>query len=345
MARYSFPWRGRRLSLNINGIYIILALLIVVAILAVIYGRSPFGSNEEETVKILPEPNLEGEATQQPIATFAAEPKIEPNVTSLASKTTITTSTKVTELIAEAMALINDQPSAVVEARDRLNEALLICQDAKQQDFIKEQLSKLAERWLFSKSLFPNDRLCDRYRVKNGDQLRIIGLRHKVPYELLAQINNIANPQVLQAGQTIKVINGPFNVRVSRSTFTMDIYLQKTFVQSFPIGLGKPGKETPTGLWRVKKDGKMERPIWTDPDTQRVYKPTDPDYPLGSRWIELEGMEGPAKNRTGFGIHGTKDPETIGTAESRGCIRLHNGDAILVYNLLVPIYSLVRVED
>jgi LysM repeat protein len=345
MARYSFPWSNRRLSLNINRIYIILALLIVVAIFAVIYGRSPFGGSEEEAAQILPEPNLEVEAARQPLATFAPEQKVEPNVTSLASKTTVTTDPKVTELVTEAMALINSQPGAVIEARDRLNEALLICQDIKQQNFIKGQLSKLAERWLFSKSLFPGDKFCASYKVKKGDQLRIIGERHKVPYEILAQINNIRDPKALRVEQVIKVVNGPFNAKVSRSTFTMDIYLQNTFIQSFPIGLGKPGKETPTGLWRVKKDGKMEKPIWTDPDTQRVYKPTDPDYPLGSRWIELEGMEGQAKDKTGFGIHGTKEPETIGTAESRGCIRLHNGDAILIYNLLVPIYSLVRVED
>jgi len=66
---------------------------------------------------------------------------------------------------------------------------------------------------------------------------------------------------------------------------------------------------------------------------------------LGSRWIELEGIEGKAKGQTSFGIHGTKEPKTIGAAGSRGCIRLHNGHAILIYNLLVPIHSLVRVEE
>ncbi len=111
------------------------------------------------------------------------------------------------------------------------------------------------------------------------------------------------------------------------------------------MGLGKPGRETPTGLWRVKSGGKHISPIWTDPDTHKVYSPGDPDYPLGSRWIELEGIKGDAKGQTSFGIHGTKEPDTIGTAGSRGCIRLHNGDAILLYNLLAPIHSLVRVED
>lgn len=341
MARYSFPWLSKRIILSRNGIYIFVALLIVVAIIAVIFGSNPFGGNKEESSEIASQSSLEVEAPQ----TVAAETKPEPNLISLATNAKIQTDSKVNELISGALALVNSQPSAVIEARDRLNDALLICQNPEQQEFIKEQLSKLAERWLFSKSLFPDDKLCSSYKVKRGDQLRIIGERHKVPYDILMQINNISDPQALQAEQTIKVINGPFHAKVSRSTFTMDIYLQNTFIRSFPVGLGKQSKETPTGLWRVKKNGKMEQPVWTDPDTQRVYKPTDPDYPLGSRWIELEGMEGQAKDRTGFGIHGTKEPNTIGTGESRGCIRLHNGHAIFVYNLLVPIYSQVRVEE
>ena len=41
--------------------------------------------------------------------------------------------------------------------------------------------------------------------------------------------------------------------------------------------------------------------------------------------------------RTGFAIHGTKEPEQIGTAGSRGCIRMYNDDVVLMYNLLVPL--------
>ncbi|GAH54375.1 unnamed protein product, partial [marine sediment metagenome] len=71
----------------------------------------------------------------------------------------------------------------------------------------------------------------------------------------------------------------------------------------------------------------------------------EPGYALGSRWIGLEGIKGAAKDRIGFGIHGTDEPETIGTESSRGCIRLHNGDVIFVYDLLVPVHSLVEVVE
>jgi lipoprotein-anchoring transpeptidase ErfK/SrfK len=191
----------------------------------------------------------------------------------------------------------------------------------------------------------PDDPLCESYQVRSGDRLETIGDKYKVPYEILKTINRISRPEALQAGLPIKVVKGPFHAKVYRSTFTMDVYLQNTFVRSFRVGLGKPGMETPTGLWRVKSDGKLERPIWTNPIDGKTYHPEDPDYPLGSRWIALEGLSGEAKNRTGFAIHGTKDPEQIGTAGSQGCIRMHNGDAILVYNMMFPSLSQVEVVD
>ena len=254
-------------------------------------------------------------------------------------------STDAGRLIAEATELISEKPSRIVKARDKLNEALRMPISNQQRKFVKAQLSELADKWLFNRTVLPDDKLCDNYHVEPGDQLRFIGEQHKVPYEILMQINNISRPENLQAGQTIKVINGPFHAKVYRSTFTMDLYLQTTYVRSFPVGLGKPGMETPTGLWRVKPGGKLEKPIWTDPITGKTYHPEDPDYPLGSRWIALEGLSGAAKDRDGFAIHGTHEPEQLGSAGSQGCIRMENGEAILVYNLLVPVFSTVEVTD
>jgi len=58
-----------------------------------------------------------------------------------------------------------------------------------------------------------------------------------------------------------------------------------------------------------------------------------------------EWVSGDAKGQTGFAIHGTKEPEQIGSAGSRGCIRMYNGEAILVYNTLFPLYSKVEVFE
>jgi len=349
MARHPLGSRGRQRNL----IYAISALLVIVVVVALIYNLGLFGENKNEPNNVLPDINASeaNEATvPEPKPLVRPEPKPlivrpEPNLPAIMPEPIGEPNSKAGELIVEARSLLAAKPSKVIEARDKFNEAFAMPMSSQQRAFVKEQLSSLANSWLFNKNVFPDDKLCTTYMVKSGDRLQAIGEQFKVPYEILMQINNISRPEVLQAGQTVKVINGPFHARTALSTFTMDLFLQDIYVRSFPVGLGKPGRETPTGQWVVKPGGKLIKPPWTDPDTGRRYHPEDPDYPLGSRWIGLEGVLGAAKGRTGFAIHGTKEPSQIGTAGSRGCIRLHNGDVILVYNLLMPGFSKVEVVE
>jgi LysM repeat protein len=334
MARY--PHSG----LHLSRIYIVLALLIIAVVIVFIYKPYHFGKNETSAAPN----NANVPDINKVISPGPPKTRLEPNSLEILTPTA-EDNPRVTDIIAEAINLIGAKPSRIIDARDRLNESLLMPMSSQQRVYVKSQLSAFADKWLFSRTIFPEDKLCSSYQVKPSDQLRTIGEQFKVPYEILMQINNIPRPEALQAGETLKVINGPFHARVYRSAFTIDLFLQNTFVRSFSVGLGKPGRETPTGLWLVEPGGKLVKPPWTDPDTGRRYQPDDPDYPLGSRWIGLKGIEGLAKDRTGFAIHGTKDPNQIGSAGSRGCIRLHNGDVILVYNLLMPGESKVEVVE
>lgn len=316
--------------------YIISALVVIAVVIAFVYGYHLLGKNEDEIPETLIDAGVESEAEL---------PVLVPGSLEIVPELTVEPNPKAAELIAEADALIDARPAQICKARSILNDVLPMPMSQQQQEVVKQRLSGLAGRWLFSRRIFPQDELCGSYKVKPGDQLRTIGEKHKVPYEILMEINGISRPDLLQAGEVIKVINGPFHTRVYRSNFTMDLYLQNTFVHSFHVGLGKPGKETPTGLWRLKRDGKLRSPTWTDPVTGKTYEAEDPDYPLGSRWIGLEGIKGDAKGRIGFAIHGTKEPEQISTAGSQGCIRLHNGDVMFIYDLLVPVHSLVEVVE
>lgn len=371
MARHPFgPRAGRR---NRNRTYtILLAILVIFVAIAFYYG--PFGKNEAETIKPTPAEDTNFEAIKPVEYKTANEPEVpeKPDETEVATSTppavttpvevppvkelpkiateptpgqTIEPNPEATTLISDTTALLNESPGKIVEARDKLNQALRMPMSPKQRSSVKEQLSKLSDQWLLSRNVLTDDPLCESYLVKSGDLLSTIGDKYKVPYEFLMTINRISDARSLQAGLPIKVVKGPFNAKIYRSDFTMDIYLQNTFVRSFRVGLGKDKSETPTGIWRVKSDGKLEKPPWPDPATGRIVYPEDPEYPLGSRWIGLEGLTGEAKDRTGFGIHGTKDPETIGTASSQGCIRLNNGEAVLVYNMLFPGSSTVEVVD
>ena len=346
MARYPSKLHGWPRGHSLKWLYGISALFIVAGVISFIYGR-PFGRNEEEAPVDLANINIENKKEPSMVLVHDTTPEhiVEPNLAKIIPQATSEPSPEVAELIDEAMALVNGKPARIIEARDRLNETLLMPMNNVQRTVIKQKLSELADKWLFSRTVFPKDRFCSNYQVRSGDQLMAIGSEHKVPWEILQEVNKIGRPELVKSGEMIKVIHGPFHVRIYRSTFTMDLYLQHTFVRSFGVGLGQEGRETPTGLWRVKEGGKMIKPPWADPDTGKLLHYGDPGYALGSRWIAIEGIKGNAKDRSGFGIHGTKEPETIGTRSSRGCIRLHNGDVILLYNLLVPGYSQVEVVE
>lgn len=346
MARFPSNSYGRRRGRNLRWVYGISALFIIAAVISFIYGR-PFGKDEEAIPAGLANISVEKKTT--PPAVVLPKPTlkrvVEPNVPKIAPKATSEANPGVSEIIEKSAALVNGKPAKIIEARDILNDALLMPMNNVQRALIKTRLSELADKWLFSRTVYPKDQLCSSYQVKEGELLRQIGGENKVPWEILQQVNNISRPELLKSGSMIKVIHGPFHARVYRSTFMMDVYLQRTFVRSFPVGLGQEGRETPTGLWCVKEGGKLIKPPWSDPETGKLLHYGDPGYALGSRWIALEGMKGDAKGRTGFGIHGTIEPETIGTKSSKGCIRLHNGDVIKVYNLLSPVHSLVRIVD
>jgi LysM repeat protein len=359
MARLSFNWIPGRF--RTNSLYLVVALIVFGAVVFVLF-RGHGGLPQEAVAGgTVPEPNsvrtpaeptavAANPAQPQPATPSPAPSQPQAGRTPVGSPAVVPAATgdpnpAAASILSQAMALKQSQPGRVIEARNNLNDALKLPMSSQQRQAIKDEMAKLAQDWLFGPAVFAGDTLCETYMVKRGDLLQVIGRKQKVPFDILMQINNIAKPESLQAGKAIKIVNGPFSVKVYCSTFTLDLYLQDMYVRSFKVGLGKPGYETPTGIWRVQDNGKLIQPPWTDPDTGRLYKSTDPDYPLGSRWIALDGLEGQAKARTGFAIHGTKEPEQIGTGGSRGCIRMYNGDAVLMFNLLIPVYSRVEVVD
>ena len=344
MAKYYSGYGGKKKRLT--WVYFLVAILVVTMMVVLWKGYNPFGKTDDDNTAEISTPIAEPETTPEPEDNSGAvEFTVEEKTIEVEKEIVVETDSQISKQIADAMQAANALPPRIIEARDKLNELLPMANDKQQQFIIKKHLSDLAEVWLFSRKLFPNDNLCTTYRVKPGDQLRTIAKEFKIPYELIMQLNNIKRPELLKASQTLKVINGPFNAKVFLSAFTMDVYLQDTFIKSFHVGVGKPDMKTPTGLWQVKADGKMVKPPWPDPVSGQILHYGDPGYALGSRWIGLEGITGNAVGRTGFGIHGTKDPETIGTPSSRGCIRLHNGNVIIVYNLLYPVRSQVRVVE
>jgi lipoprotein-anchoring transpeptidase ErfK/SrfK len=91
----------------------------------------------------------------------------------------------------------------------------------------------------------------------------------------------------------------------------------------YRVAVGRPGKQ-----WQgwTQVSGKHVHPDWSPPDEIRRDNPRlpavipggSPQNPMGSHAMTLAGGQ--------YAIHGTNQPNSIGTFASYGCIRMYNKD-------------------
>lgn len=211
---------------------------------------------------------------------------------------------------------------------------------------VRDMLAHANKKLVFSPEVVPGDPVAERYRVQSGDLLLRIAPQYNVPYQFLERINGI-DARRLQAGQPIKVINGPFHARIVKSDYRMDVFLRgpdglPIYVKSYPVGLGQ-ADSTPLGRWRIEPGKKVVNPDWKNPRTGEYFRRDDPDNPIGEYWLALEGIDEQTRGVPGYGIHGTVDPDSIGEQASMGCIRLRNADVEEVFHMFVGGESTVEI--
>lgn len=218
-----------------------------------------------------------------------------------------------------------------IEARRLATEFLKKYGDHDACEPIRKLAVELAKTTILSPKVFPGEDLAYIYSVKPGDTLGKLARKSRVPHQLLARINRIADPRKMRVGQKIKLLKGPIDAVIIKHKLLIYLTLQNVPIASYPIGLGKDNG-TPEGTWRV--DLRQKNPSYTNPDTRKFYGPNDPANPTGGYWIRLKGLTGQALGKTGFGIHGTIEPASIGKFVSKGCIRMHNRDVARVFEML-----------
>ncbi len=238
----------------------------------------------------------------------------------------------------------------LVQGRRELSQ-LLFADDASisplDAQSIRDTLASVNKQLVFSDEIIPGDTLAESYLVQSGDYLSRIAPRYGVPYQFIERINHV-KAERLQAGKPIKVIKGPFHARISKSNFRMDIYAldpdgQPLYIRSFPVGLGKTDS-TPNGAFIIQSNSKVTNPSWRNPRTGKFYPKDDPNIPIGEFWLALQGTEPNTESATGYGIHGTNDPQSIGRQASMGCIRMRDQDIELAYNMLDGGNSTVQIN-
>jgi lipoprotein-anchoring transpeptidase ErfK/SrfK len=130
----------------------------------------------------------------------------------------------------------------------------------------------------------------------------------------------------------------PYVITVDRPAFKLRFFKRLRLAKTYKIAIGQVGFDTPTGLYHVQN--KAVNPAWHVPNKPwagelagRVIPP-GPDNPIKSRWMGIYD---------GAGIHGTADVGSLGSAASRGCIRMAVPDVEELYDK-VPVQTPVFIQ-
>jgi lipoprotein-anchoring transpeptidase ErfK/SrfK len=138
--------------------------------------------------------------------------------------------------------------------------------------------------------------------------------------------------KVAQTGRDIDRRVG--NVIASRRERVVRAYdLEGGLIGIYPASIGSTDNPSPHGTFTVRN--KAANPFYTLSrentfelvSTKRNFRVAPgPNNPVGTAWIGL--------SKPTYGIHGTPEPSRIGRAESHGCIRLTNWDAMELAKLV-----------
>jgi lipoprotein-anchoring transpeptidase ErfK/SrfK len=137
---------------------------------------------------------------------------------------------------------------------------------------------------------------------------------------------------------------GDVVVTVSRAASALTVTdASGRIVMYAPVTTGSEFDPLPIGEWKV--NGVTLNPTFNynpklfwdaDPAHSKAKIPAGPNNPVGLVWIDL--------SKEHYGIHGAPEPTTIGRAQSHGCVRLTNWDALKLAGMVRPGTRVVFTE-
>jgi lipoprotein-anchoring transpeptidase ErfK/SrfK len=129
----------------------------------------------------------------------------------------------------------------------------------------------------------------------------------------------------------VTVSDNPYRIDIELASHRLTVTKGAEVVVDEPIGVGTASTPTPGGKYYLKE----------------LLQPPDPNGPYGPYAYGLSGFSNVLEEFNGgdgvIGIHGTNEPEAIGTDVSHGCIRVAN-EAITEMAGMLPLGTPVHIE-
>lgn len=171
-------------------------------------------------------------------------------------------------------------------------------------------------------------------RLRQGDTLLDVARHFGLGFEEITSANPDVDPWVPPTDVRAVVPVAFVLPRATRRGIVINLAAMRLFhfpsrgggreVVTYPVGIGREGKSSPTGAMSIVK--KTKHPAWYPTaniradhlkkgDPLPAMVPAGPDNPLGDYAMYL--------SRPMYLIHGTNKPFSIGLRASNGCIRLY----------------------
>jgi L,D-transpeptidase ErfK/SrfK len=181
------------------------------------------------------------------------------------------------------------------------------------------------------------------YTIRDNETLITLARAYDVGYNEITDANRQIDPWVPARGTRILIPNSWLLPEIVDSGIIINLAEMRLYcffsvdgnkyVSTYPIGIGREGFNTPTGIYNITL--KKKDPVWRVPEDIKKEKPELPDFvlpgpdnPLGRYWLQL--------SVNGYGIHGTNKPYGVGRRVSHGCIRLYPEDIEMLAGFVGP---------
>lgn len=224
------------------------------------------------------------------------------------------------DLRAKAAALLD--AGQIARGRAALNAALWRAGDGPDADPLRRQLATLNSGVFLGSDVLPDDPFANFIEIQPGDTFLKLGHQFDVPASYLEAVNPNLNARNLKPLTGLKVVQGPFNLRLVKHARRMDLYLRDLYVRSYPVQL-EEGYYLPQGEYRIAAGTKVQV-------QNRV-------------WIGFEGDEPATLDVTAGSLYGSAGPRGAARNQASG-IRIADEDLWQIYNLVVETKSLLRVD-
>jgi len=187
------------------------------------------------------------------------------------------------------------------------------------------------------------------HRTESDDSLLDLARQYDIGYVAMIAANPVLDPWAPGAGKEITIPTmhllpqGPHEgIVINVAEMRLYYYPVKDGVpETYPIGIGDEGTETPSGSTRVVR--KQANPTWYRTKNEIKNKPWEPkivppgpDNPLGLFALYLGWPS--------YLIHGTDDWRRVGRRDSRGCVGMYAEDIEKLFHK-VPVGTKVTVVN